>query len=100
MVEGREGKGIVRMPVVWIPSLMRSLTGNQGQIEVDGDTLRQVVENLEVKHPGIRNRVIEDDRIRPGLAVSVNGEVTNEGLRTRIAATDEVHFVAAIGGGS
>jgi len=79
---------------------MRSLTGNQGQIEVDGDTLRQVVENLEVKHPGIRNRVIEDDRIRPGLAVSVNGEVTNEGLRTRIAATDEVHFVAAIGGGS
>jgi molybdopterin synthase sulfur carrier subunit len=87
------------MPVVWIPSLMRSLTGNQEQIEVEGETLREVVESLEGKYPGIRDRVIEDDRIRPGLAVSINGEVTNEGLRTKIAETDEVHFVAAIGGG-
>ena len=87
------------MPVVWIPSLMRSLTNNLEQIEVEGDSLRVVVENLDAKFPGIRDRVIEDDRIKPGLAVSINGEVTNEGLRTRIAETDEVHFVAAIGGG-
>ena len=88
------------MPVVWIPSLMRQLTDNQEQIEVDGETLRQVVEALEEKHPGIRNRVIEDDRIKPGLAVSINGEVTNDGLRARVNASDEVHFVAAISGGA
>ena len=87
------------MPVVWIPSLIRSLTDNQEQIEVEGETLRQVVESLEGQYPGIRDRVIEEDRIRPGLAVSINGEVTNEGLRTKIAETDEVHFVAAISGG-
>ena len=51
------------MPVVWIPSLMRALTDNQDQICVDGETLREVVQNLEAKHPGIRGRVIEDDRI-------------------------------------
>jgi molybdopterin synthase sulfur carrier subunit len=88
------------MPVVWIPSLMRSLTDNHEQIVVEGETLRQVIESLEAQYPGIRGRVVEEDRIRPGLAVSINGEVTNEGLRTRIAETDEVHFVAAIGGGS
>jgi len=87
------------MPVVWIPSLLRSLTDNQEQIQVKGETLRQVVERLEGQYPGIRDRVIEEDRIRPGLAVSINGEVTNQGLRTKIAETDEVHFVAAIGGG-
>ena len=87
------------MPVVWIPSLIRSLTDNQEQIEVEGETLRQVVDSLEGQYPGIRDRVIEEDRIRPGLAVSINGEVTNEGLRTKIAETDEVHFVAAISGG-
>ena len=42
----------------------------------------------------------KDDRIKPGLAVSINGEITNDGLRTRIAENDEVHFVAAISGGS
>ena len=88
------------MPVVWIPSLMRALTGNREQVEVSGETLREVVENLEKEHPGIRDRVIEDDRIRPGLAVSINGEVTNEGLRARVAEDDEIHFVAAISGGS
>ena len=44
--------------------------------------------------------LIEDDRIKPGLAVSINGEVTNDGLRAKVAANDEVHFVAAISGGS
>lgn len=88
------------MPVVWIPSLMRSLTDNQEQVEVEGETLRQLVENLDRAYPGIRDRVIEDDRIKPGLAVSVNGEITNDGLRTRLATSDEVHFVAAISGGS
>jgi len=44
-------------------------------------------------------RLVEEDRIRPGLAVSINGEVTNDGLRARVTDTDEIHFVAAIGGG-
>lgn len=88
------------MPVVWIPSLMRALTDQQEQVEVAGETLREVVENLECRYPGIRGRVIEDDRIKPGLAVSVNGEITNEGLRARVAETDEIHFVIAISGGS
>jgi sulfur-carrier protein len=88
------------MPVVWIPSLMRALTDNQEQVQVSGETLRELVENLEAKFPGIRDRVIEDDRIKPGLAVSINGEITNDGLRTGIADADEIHFVAAISGGS
>ena len=87
------------MPVVWIPSLMRALTDNKEQIEVVGGTLREVVEHLEALHPGIRDRIIEDDRIRPGLAVSINGEITNDGLRSRVGEQDEIHFVAAIGGG-
>lgn len=78
---------------------MRSLTDNKEQLDVSGETLREVIENLEQAHPGIRDRVIEDDRIKPGLAVSVNGEITNDGLRTRIREQDEIHFVAAISGG-
>ena len=69
------------MPVVWIPSLMQSLTDGQEQVRVEGETLREVVANLERAYPGVKDRVCEEDRIRPGLAVSVDGVVTNEGMR-------------------
>lgn len=98
MEEGVERRRL-SMPVVWIPSLMRSLTDGQEQVTVGGETLRQVIEALESSFPGFKDRVIGEDRIRPGLAVSINGEVTNEGLRQRINDDDEVHFVAAISGG-
>jgi molybdopterin synthase sulfur carrier subunit len=78
---------------------MRGLTKGLEQVRVEAATLREVVEALELAYPGVRARVVEDDRIRPGLAVSVNGEVTNEGLRTKVGADDEIHFVAAISGG-
>jgi molybdopterin synthase sulfur carrier subunit len=88
------------MPVVWIPSLMRSLTNNQEQVEICGETLREVVESLESSFPGIKDRICEDDRIRPGLAVSVDGVVGNEGLRQRVDTNSEIHFVTAIAGGA
>ena len=87
------------MPVVWIPSLMRSLTGGVEQVQVEGGTLREVVENLEAIHPGIKDRVCEEGRIRPGLAVAVDGVVAEEGLRQQVGPDSEVHFVTAISGG-
>ena len=87
------------MPVVWIPSLMRSLTDGKEQVPIEGETLRAVIEALESDFPGFKARVIDEDRIIPGLAVSINGEVTNEGLRQKVGPDDEVHFVAAISGG-
>ncbi len=87
------------MPVVWIPSLMQSLTDGQEQIRVEGETLREVVANLEKAYPGVKDRVCEEDRIRPGLAVSVDGVVTNEGMRQKVDPESEIHFVTAISGG-
>jgi len=87
------------MPIVWIPSLMQSLTGGKGTIEVEGNTVRQIVDNLEATFPGIKDRLVDGDRIRPGLAVAVDAEVSEEGLRQKVAAESEVHFVAAVSGG-
>ena len=87
------------MPVIWVPSLMRALTGGKEQVQVEGITIREIVESLEVAYPGFKARVCDDDRIRPGLAVSVDGVVTTEGLRQKVEPETEVHFVAAISGG-
>lgn len=87
------------MPTVWIPPLMRSLTDDQEQVEASGETVREVVEDLEKRFPGLADRLCQDDALRPGITVAVDGVVSNKGLRQRVQADSEVHFVPAIGGG-
>lgn len=90
------------MPTVWIPAPWRAkLTGGAQQVEVEGETVRQVIEALEARFPGIRDRIVDDeqDRVRHDIAVSVDGEVSVEGLRRRVEAGSEVHFLPAMAGG-
>ncbi len=87
------------MPTVWIPSLMQKLTGGQSQVEVEGSTVREVVENLEVTFPGFKARICENDRIRANLAVAIDGEISNEGMRRKVGPQSEVHFLPALAGG-
>ncbi len=78
---------------------MQKLTDEQAQVEVGGETVRQVIEALETRYPGFKERVCEGDRIRPGLAVAIDGEISPEGLRKKVLPDSEVHFLPAIGGG-
>ena len=88
------------MPVAWIPSLLQSLTAGQTQVEVQADTVRAVIDALDAVHPGIKARLCTaDGRIKPEIAVAVDGEITVEGLRARVAAQSEVHFLPALSGG-
>ncbi len=88
------------MPTVWIPSLMQKLTHGQSQVQVEGSTIREVVNALEAAYPGFKERLCEDGRIRPALAVAVDGEISNEGMRRKVSAQSEVHFLPAISGGA
>ena len=90
------------MATVWVPATWRDkLTGGQAQVEVEGETVRQVIEALEAAYPGFRQRIIDadEDRIRVDIAVSVDGEVSAEGLRRKVGADSEVHFLPAMSGG-
>ena len=87
------------MPVVWIPSLLRELTGGRDTVTVPGATVRQVIEELERLHPGLRERLCEGGELRPGLAVVVDGQVARLGPRAPVGPESEVHFLPALGGG-
>lgn len=78
---------------------MRSLTNGKSQVEVEGSTVREIVATLEARYPGVMARIVEDDRIRPGLSVAVDGTVGNKGLRESVGPNSEVHFVPAMTGG-
>ena len=87
------------MARVFIPAQMRDLTGGQSELEVSGSTLRQIIAALDESFPGMADRVLHDDKIAPGLAVSIDNEVTSRGLLTKVGADSEVHFLPAIAGG-
>ena len=87
------------MALVFVPSLMQPLTGGNDRIEVAGSTVRQIVDNLEAEYPGVKDRLVEDRRIKPNIAVAVDGEITPLGLLEKVGENSEVHFLPAIGGG-
>ena len=87
------------MPIVGIPSLLRSITGGEKSVQVEGETVRQVIENLEKRYPGIQERLCDSDHLRPGIAVIVDGNTSSLKLRQRVNETSEIHFVISISGG-
>ena len=88
------------MATVYIPSLMQNLTGGAQQVEIDGSTVRQIVERLEEAYPGIKERLVDDNRIKPNISVAIDGEVTPLGMLEKVGESSEVHFLPAIGGGT
>ena len=87
------------MATVYIPSLMRDIT-SQAKVQVAGSTVRQIVDNLEQAYPGLKDRLIDNNRLRESISVVVDGEVTPIGLLEKVGEDSEVHFVPAIAGGN
>jgi len=87
------------MPIVHIPSALRAQSGGVAQLQVAGETLRDVVNALDEQFPGMALHLAEGDALARGLAASIDGQMTNRGLWARVHPESEIHFLPAIGGG-
>jgi sulfur-carrier protein len=84
---------------VWVPAVHRELTGGVEVVEAAGGDVRSVLLALEGQFPGLWGRLVEGDRLRPGIVVAVNGDVSPLGLRQRLALSSEIHILRAAAGG-
>ena len=57
-------------------------------MEAEGATVRQVIDNLDRAWPGIRDRLLEEGRLRPNISVAVDGEVSPTGLLEPVAPVE------------
>jgi molybdopterin synthase sulfur carrier subunit len=90
------------MPItVRIPTPLRTLTGGEEQVQIDGATVQQVIENLEKRHPGIRDRLLDEKGVRRFVNIYVGDEDIRflDGLSTALKGGEEVSIVPAIAGG-
>lgn len=87
---------------VRIPTPLRTLTKNQGEVLIKGASVGELIDNLETDHPGIKNRLCDEQgEIRRFVNVYVNEEDVRflNGKATALKDGDEVSIVPAIAGG-
>ncbi len=87
------------MPRVFIPPLLRPITGGRDVVDVAGQTVAEIVSELDRQFPGVQARLVEHNRLKPGLSVGIGTRVSARGLSSKVGPDDEVHFLPAIGGG-
>lgn len=84
---------------VFLPSGLRRLTGGKGELSAFGETVREIIADLERQFPGIRDRLCDTDRLRPGMSVVVGSTIAARGLLEPVPPDAEVHFLPSVGGG-
>lgn len=88
--------------LVRIPTPLRTLTKGTADVQATGDTVADVVEDLERQFPGLRERLVDESgELRRFINIYVNEEDIRflEHKKTALKAGDVVSIVPAIAGG-
>jgi len=83
---------------VFIPASLRQLTDDQSTVDIVATTLREAIDALEDRCPGIRQRLCEGDGLTPTLQVAIDNTMTRR-MSAPLQPDSEIHFLPAIGGG-
>ena len=89
------------MTKVRIPPTLREQAGGQREVAAEGDNVRDLLEDLIGRFPGLRTQLVEDGDIAPFVNVSVEGEDvrTLDGLETEVTPGSTVILLPAMAGG-
>jgi sulfur-carrier protein len=86
---------------VRIPTPLRTLTTGKDEVEAKGTTVREIIDDLERKYPGLRDRLCDDKGVRRFVNIYQNEEDIRflDSLETVVKDGDSISIVPAIAGG-
>jgi molybdopterin converting factor small subunit len=89
------------MATVRIPPILRPDAGGNRQVEIDGETVREVLESLVATYPPLRERIFEGDELPQFLNVFIDGTDVrlSDGLETKVGDGATVILLPAVAGG-
>lgn len=88
---------------VRIPSPLRKLTNGTGQVPCTGLTVRQILEDLDRQHPGVRDRICDENgEVRRFVNIFLGEDDIRflSGLETQTADGKDISIIPAMAGGS
>ena len=89
------------MSRVRIPPTLRSETNGEREVDANGATVRELIDDLTARFPSLRAQLLEDEELAPFVNVYVEGEDvrTRDGLNTAIEDDATVILLPAMAGG-
>ena len=90
------------MTAVRIPSVLRPAVGGQKELDVDAETVGELVNTLVERFPSLRDQLLTGDgELNRFVNVYVNGQDVRylDGLGTKVEPRDEVRLLPAMAGG-
>jgi sulfur-carrier protein len=87
---------------VRIPTPLRTLTGGSDEVKTTGTTVAEVIEDLERRYPGLRDRLLDEKGVRRFVNIYVGEEDIRflEGLATALKGGEQISIIPAIAGGA
>jgi len=87
---------------VRIPTILRKHTGGAKAVEAKGSTLREVIDELDANHPGLKGAIVtETGEIHRFINIYLNDEDIrfSGALETPVADGDVISILPAVAGG-
>jgi len=86
---------------VSIPTILRTYTDGAKRVEAEGSTLADLITDLDARHPGLGDRLLDAGALRRFVNVYKNDEDVRflGGLETPLADGDAVTVLPAVAGG-
>jgi len=87
--------------VVRVPPVLRAEAGGAREVEAEGATVRELLEDLSERIPALGEKVYAAGEIQSFVNVYVDGEDvrTRDGLETPVRASSTVILLPAMAGG-
>jgi len=86
---------------VRIPTILRTYTGGEKAVHGYGTTLHEVLDDINARNPGLKDRIVEAEALRRFVNVYVNDEDVRYlgSLETVVRDGDTVSILPAVAGG-
>jgi molybdopterin converting factor small subunit len=91
------------MANVRVPSMLRPTVGGERSVAADGATLRELIHNVDKRHPGFAGQLLETSgEQRHFVNIYLNDEDVRylKGLETPIDEADVISILPAVAGGA
>jgi molybdopterin converting factor small subunit len=87
---------------VRIPTILRTYTDGAKAVQGSGDTLAELFADLDSRHAGIQERIVDDGKLRRFVNVYLNDEDVRflDGISTKLSDGDSVTILPAVAGGA
>jgi molybdopterin converting factor small subunit len=84
-----------------VPTMLREHTGGDTVVTVEGTTVGLALAELTIKHPALKTKLFDGDRLRPHINIFIDGEDIRylDDLETALKGGEMIVLLPAVAGG-